>query len=263
MLRGICREWCWKTRKAHAGRARGGIWNATGYYHVRLFLLSYHTQISLPPSTLAALHESRNFPSPISHLESPPPSICTTRSAECAPRLTSFCMFLDCRGCTENGRRCSGYGVRLQWPNELAKRRTQQDPSRKRPNSRIASKAAADSVGGSLLVRNKRGSEAGQPRLLSTLGLPEGESYLMQHYLSASKMNSYGTVLVLVPRLDIPDIWIFMLMSTRKYIQSGSRSRLQREWLPLATQHGNARAVSAERHPRRLGISSQPLAEDD
>ncbi|KAJ9493651.1 hypothetical protein LTR96_011007 [Exophiala xenobiotica] len=92
--------------------------------------------------------------------------VCTRRKVQCDGELPR------CRTCSKGGLKCAGYGVRIRWPEALA----------------IDNRDTAKPTPTTSIVRTQRGrgdrlSNIMYTRQLSSLGLPESESYLMQHYL--------------------------------------------------------------------------------
>ncbi|KAM0738396.1 hypothetical protein ACQRIT_006133 [Beauveria bassiana] len=86
---------------------------------------------------------------------------CFDNGRQCDGRLPR------CLACTQNGVRCSGYGVRLRWPLDVL------GPKKKVMRRKSRSASYRDS---------SANIDAALPGVISTLGLPEEESYYMRHY---------------------------------------------------------------------------------
>lgn len=86
---------------------------------------------------------------------------CFDNGRQCDGRLPR------CLACTQNGVRCSGYGVRLRWPLDVL------GPKKKVMRRKSRSASYRDS---------SANIDAALPGVISALGLPGEESYYMRHY---------------------------------------------------------------------------------
>ncbi|CAH0058336.1 unnamed protein product [Clonostachys solani] len=85
-----------------------------------------------------------------------------------------------CNVCSEHGIKCTGYEVRLSWPDDIvAKKRQRPDQSHHRRQSSSKSAHQSPSSTTSSTHSNKRA----MPSVISALNLPAEQSFYMQHFL--------------------------------------------------------------------------------
>ncbi|KAL2394090.1 hypothetical protein ABEF93_003387 [Exophiala dermatitidis] len=90
---------------------------------------------------------------------------CRKCRSDCDGRLP------HCNTCSSAGLKCAGYGVQIQWPTSLAEKRTRKAPKRAKSKPNLTS------------IPPPVGQTSVAAVAFSSLGLPESENFLMEHYL--------------------------------------------------------------------------------